>query len=76
MAWCTSIIALKGDVSKRARFALCWSFQTTWTGFWNCPKKTGSRGLMFLDDVVRAGFAPALFATFQPEAVSLPMRSR
>ena len=60
-------IALEGDVSKRARFALL-ELPDYLDRFLVLPEKEGRKGLMFLDDVVRVGL-PRLFATFQPESV-------
>ena len=61
-------IALEGDVTKRARFALL-ELPNYLDRFFVLPEKEGRKGLMFLDDVVRVGL-PRLFATFQPESVS------
>lgn len=61
-------IALQGDVSKRARFALL-ELPNYLDRFLELPEKEGRKGLVFLDDVVRVGL-PRLFSTFQPESVS------
>ena len=60
-------IALEGDVSKRARYALL-ELPDHLDRFLVLPEKEGRRGLMFLDDVVRVGL-PRLFSTFQPDSV-------
>lgn len=61
-------IALEGEVSKRARYALL-ELPNHLDRFLVLPEKAGRKGLIFLDDVVRAGL-PRLFSMFQPEAVS------
>ncbi len=61
-------IALAGEVSKRARFALL-ELPDHLDRFLVLPEKSGRKGLVFLDDVVRVGL-PRLFATFQPDSVS------
>ena len=61
-------IALQGEVSKRARYALL-ELPDHLDRFLVLPDKKGRKGLMFLDDVVRVGL-PRLFSMFQHEAVS------
>lgn len=60
-------IALTGDVSKRARFALL-ELPDHLDRFLVLPEQDGRTGVMFLDDVVRVGL-PRLFSTFQAESV-------
>lgn len=62
------VIALTGDVSKRARFALL-ELPDHLDRFLVLPDKEGRQGIVFLDDVVRVGL-PRLFANFQAESVS------
>jgi len=61
-------IALEGDVTKRARFALL-ELPDHLDRFLVLPEKGDRKGLMFLDDVVRVGL-PRLFSSFQPDGVS------
>jgi polyphosphate kinase len=61
-------IALEGEVSKRARFALL-ELPDHLDRFLVLPEKEGRHGIVFLDDVVRVGL-PRLFSTFEPTAVS------